>query len=307
MKKILITGAKGFLGSNVSTHFKNLGYETYGIGHGGLSVEESKEIGLDYWKKDDISIKSILEFEQIFDVIVHCGGSGSVGFSVEHPYDDFKKTVDGTLEVLEYMRVHNPNAKLIYPSSPAVQGECEDAPIKEEYIGKPASPYGYHKKIAEDLCQSYSEKFGLKISIVRLFSVYGNGLKKQLLWDACKKIQNSKEEVTFWGTGEETRDFIHISDVLSLFDKVLEKNSSFMIINGGTGVRYPINQIVELIRSYLKKDIKIKFNNQVNIGNPQYYWADIKKIKKINFHNFVKFEDGLNCYVKWFGKEILND
>ena len=57
MKKILITGAKGFLGSNVSKYFKSLGYETYGIGHGGLSVEESKEIELDYWKKDDISIK----------------------------------------------------------------------------------------------------------------------------------------------------------------------------------------------------------------------------------------------------------
>ena len=243
MKSILITGAKGFVGSNVCKHFKQKGYTTYGIGHGGLSVEESKEIGLDYWKKDDISIKAILEFEQIFDVIVHCGGSGSVGFSVEHPYDDFKKTVDGTLEVLEYMRVHNPNAKLIYPSSPAVQGECEDKPIVEEYLGKPASPYGYHKKIAEDLCQSYSEKFGLKISIVRLFSVYGIGLKKQLLWDACKKIQNSKDEVVFWGTGEETRDFIHISDVLYLFDILLKKDDKFTLVNGGTGIKYTIKNI----------------------------------------------------------------
>ncbi len=91
MKTILITGAKGFLGSNVSKYFKNLGYKTYGIGHGGLSIEESQNIGLDYWKKDDISITSILEFNQQFDLIVHCGGSGSVGFSVEHPYDDLKK------------------------------------------------------------------------------------------------------------------------------------------------------------------------------------------------------------------------
>ena len=304
-KKILITGAKGFLGSNVSTHFKNLGYETYGIGHGGLSVEESKEIGLDYWKKDDISIKSILEFEQIFDVIVHCGGSGSVGFSVEHPYDDFKKTVDGTLEVLEYMRVHNPNAKLIYPSSPAVQGECEDAPIKEEYIGKPASPYGYHKKIAEDLCQSYSEKFGLKISIVRLFSVYGIGLKKQLLWDACKKIQNSKDEVVFWGTGEETRDFIHISDVLYLFDILLKKDDKFTLVNGGTGIKYTIKNIVEIIKDLINPNIRIKFNNQVNIGNPIYYWADTQKLENYGFKANKNLEQEIKNYVEWV-KE-LND
>lgn len=298
-KKILITGAKGFLGSNVAKHFKNLGYETYGIGHGGLSVEESKEIGLDFWKKDDISIKSILEFEQTFDVIVHCGGSGSVGFSIEYPYDDFKKTVDGTLEVLEYMRVYNPKAHLIYPSSPAVQGECEDKPIKEEYIGKPASPYGYHKKIAENLCQSYSEKFGLKVSIVRLFSVYGNGLKKQLLWDACKKINNSKDEVLFWGTGEETRDFIHISDVLSLFNILLENGDRFTVINGGTGSKYTIKNVVTIINHLINPKIEIKFNNQVNIGNPIYYWADTQKLENYGFKANQNLEQEIKNYVEW--------
>lgn len=303
-KKILITGAKGFLGSNIVKHFKNLGYETYGIGHGGLSVEESKEIGLDYWKKDDLSIKSILEFEQTFDVIVHCGGSGSVGFSIEHPYDDFKKTVDGTLEVLEYMRVHNPNAHLIYPSSPAVQGECEDKPIKEEYIGKPASPYGYHKKIAENLCQSYSEKFGLKVSIVRLFSVYGNGLKKQLLWDACNKIMKATDDVVFWGTGEETRDFIHIDDVIKIIEKLISIKDKYLVVNGGSGEKHTIHDIVYKIKKLLNSDCNIQFNNRVNKGNPIYYWADIEKLNEIASPHNVSLNNGLEKYVEW-AKEIL--
>ena len=304
-KKILITGAKGFLGSNVAKHFKNLGYETYGIGHGGLSVEESKEIGLDYWKKDHISIKSILEFEQTFDVIVHCGGSGSVGFSIEYPYDDFKKTVDGTLEVLEYMRVHNPNAHLIYPSSPAVQGEHPDTPIKEEYIGKPASPYGYHKKIAEDLCQSYSEKYNLKVSIIRLFSVYGNGLKKQLLWDACKKLQNAKDEVVFWGTGEETRDFIHIDDVLIIVDILLKQDERFILINGGTGVKHSIKDVVEMIRDLDTPSVEIQFNNQINTGNPIYYWANTQKLDKYKIKFTKRLESEIKNYVYWV--KGLND
>ncbi|MDD2448833.1 MAG: NAD(P)-dependent oxidoreductase [Sulfurimonas sp.] len=299
MKKILITGAKGFLGSNTSRYFKNLGYQTYGIGHGGLSVEESQKIGLDYWKKDDVSIESILEFEQKFDLIVHCGGSGSVGFSIEYPYDDFKKTVDGTLEVLEYMRLYNKDAHLIYPSSPAVQGEHPNSPIKECYVGKPASPYGYHKKISEDLCQSYSEKYGLKVSVIRLFSVYGEGLKKQLLWDAYKKIQNADSEVLFWGTGEETRDFIHVNDVLSIITKLLKTDSKFVILNGGTGLKYTIKDVVEMIRDLVNPDVNIGFNKQVNIGNPIYYWADLEKLEKYNFKADIKLEYGIKSFIAW--------
>lgn len=298
-KKILITGAKGFVGSNVARHFKALGYKTYGIGHGELSVEESNEVGLDYWKKDDISITSILEFEQTFDVIVHCGGSGSVGFSVDYPYDDFKKTVDGTLEVLEYIRVHNSDAHLIYPSSPAVQGEHPDAPIHEDYIGKPASPYGYHKKIAEDLCQSYSDKYGITVKIIRLFSVYGNGLQKQLLWDASQKLRDCKGVVVFWGTGSETRDFIHISDVLSLIDTVISKDTQFLIVNGGSGIKYTIAQTVKLMEKILQSNCDIQFNNQTNIGNPIYYWADMTKLNSLNWYPKIHFEDGMQNYVDW--------
>ena len=306
-KTVLVTGAKGFLGSNVSKYFKNLGYTTFGIGHGDLLIDECMSIGLDYWYKSDISVDAIKDIKIDFDVIVHCGGSGSVGFSVENPYQDFKKTVDGTLEVLEYMRLYNPNAYLIYPSSPAVQGEHPNMPISEDYIGKPASPYGYHKKIAEDLCRSYSEKYSLKVSIVRLFSVYGNGLKKQLLWDACNKISNANEDVLFWGTGDETRDFIHVYNVVELFEKCLEINNSFMIINGGIGEKHTIKETVELIRHLLKKEMKIEFNNQVNVGNPQYYWADIHKLEELQMKSNIDFEDGLELFVNWFQKEVVND
>lgn len=303
-KNILITGAKGFLGSNVAKYLKKLGYKTYGIGHGDLLVEECEKIGLDYWYKSDVTINAIRDIGQKFDLIIHCGGSGSVGFSVEHPYDDFKKTVNGTLEVLEYMRLYNQDAHLIYPSSPAVQGECEDKPIKEEYVGKPASPYGYHKKIAEDLCRSYSDKYDIKVSIIRLFSVYGNGLKKQLLWDACNKIINAKTEVEFWGTGEETRDFIHVDDVLKIIEKIRNTDKKYLVINGGSGKKYTIREIVYMIKGLLDSDCKIKFNNQVNEGNPIYYWANVEKLNKIGSYNNVTLNNGLEKYIEWV-KEIL--
>lgn len=299
IKTILVTGAKGFVGSHVASYFKSLGYITYGIGHGYLSADEKQAIGLDYWKQDDITITSILSFEQCFDVIVHCGGSGSVGFSVEQPYLDFKKTVDGTLEVLEYMRVYNPKAHLIYPSSPAVQGECPDIPISESFVGKPASPYGYHKKIAEDLCRSYNEKYNLKVSVIRLFSVYGVGLKKQLLWDACNKIKWATGTVEFWGTGNETRDFIHIDDVLLLISVLLERKEGFLLVNGGTGVKYSVRQVVEMINSYMEKNVLLSFNNKINLGNPIYYWADTATLESIGFSVNAKLELEIKNYIDW--------
>jgi len=304
MKNILITGAKGFLGSNISKYFKSLGYKTYGIGHGDLLVEECRLIGLDYWCKSDVTIKAIKDIKQTFDLIIHCGGSGSVGFSVDHPYDDFKKTVDGTLEVLEYIRLYNPNAHFIYPSSPSVQGECKDEPIREGYVGKPASPYGYHKKIAEDLCRSYSDKYGIKVSIIRFFSVYGNGLKKQLLWDACNKIINAKSEVVFWGTGEETRDFIHVDDVLRIIEKVISIEKKFLIINGGSGEKHTIREVVYMIKGFMNLDCNIKFNNQANEGNPIYYWANVNELNEMGCYHNVNFNIGLEKYVEW-AKKIL--
>ena len=305
MKKILITGAKGFIGSNAAKYFKRLGFRTYGIGRGELSVKASNDIGIDYWKNSEISIKDILDFDEDFDVIIHCAGSGSVSFSVENPYQDFKNTVNGTLEVLEYIRLYNFRAHLIYPSSPAVQGECKNSPIKEEYKGKPLSPYGYHKRIAEDLCQSYNQKYNIKISIVRLYSVYGKGLRKQLLWDAFHKIKQAKDEVTFFGTGNEIRDFIHVEDALFIFETLFKNPERFIIINGGTGHKSTVKSIVEMIRDLVDNSIKIKFDNKVNEGNPSYYCADTIKLEQYGIKVQSKLSQEIKNYINW--TKNLND
>lgn len=306
MKKVLITGAKGFLGSNIANHFAIMGYETYGIGHNNNTFfsGEKERNGLHYWRESDITVQAIKDINQAFDVIVHCGSGSSVGFSIENPYKDFKKTVDGTLKVLEYMRLYNPFAQLIYPSSPAVQGEYPDAPIKENYLGKPVSPYGYHKKITEELCSAYLEMYGIKTKIIRLFSVYGNGLRKQLLWDACKKFLSERSEIEFWGTGNETRDFIHIDDVLSLIDIVVHADKNFIVLNGGSGTRYIIFEVLLMIKTLLGSGAAIRFNNKINTGNPTHYWADMSKLAKLGWTPKVKFEDGLKDYIEWVKKAI---
>ena len=298
--RVLVTGAKGFLGENCCRFFKNLGFEVYGIGHSDLSEREKDEAGLDYWINSDISISSIRKFDVEFELIIHCAGSGSVGFSIENPYVDFKKTVDGTIEVLEFMRLYNINSRLIYPSSPAVQGEHPDTPILESFVGKPTSPYGYHKKMAEDLCRSYSEKFSLNIKVVRLFSVFGVGLKKQLLWDAVNKISGTNPDVEFWGTGKETRDFIHVNDALNIFYGIHKKSdSNFEIVNGGTGKKITIYEVVSKIRSILGSTRALTFNNRVDLGNPIYYCASTEILSNYVRVDFSNFDEDLSNYVRW--------
>ncbi|TWX71925.1 NAD-dependent epimerase/dehydratase family protein [Colwellia demingiae] len=306
-KKVLVTGAKGFIGSNVVKFFKTLGYETFGIGHGQLSEQECKVIDLDYWFQDDVSIEALRNINEKFDVIVHCAGSGSVGFSVNHPYQDFKKTVDGTLELLEYIRLFNKNTYLIYPSSPSVQGQTQSTKISETDVGIPISPYGYHKKIAEELCDSYSKQFGISVAIIRLFSIYGIGLQKQLLWDACSKVYSDKKGIVdFFGTGEESRDFVHISDVLKLIECILKGKKEHVVVNCGTGYGVTIHDVVHMVNSAMDKNPSVIFNNKVDLGNPKHYCADISTSQSLGWMPCVSFQEGLTEYVDWF-MEQKND
>ena len=299
MKKILVTGAYGFLGRNVAKEFKKSGNYVAGIGHGKWDKDEYSKWGLDDWYETTITFEALLNINQKFDVIVHCGGSGSVGFSWENPYEDFQKSVGSTLSVLEYIRLQNTNCKFIYPSSPAVQGNLGHIQIKEEMVATPVSPYGFHKKIAEEICLSYHNNFKIDIGIIRYFSIYGSGLQKQLLWDACKKIYKS-DEVVFFGTGKETRDWIHISDAATLLYNFSCKLEGYEIVNGGTGIETSINEIIAILSENLEKTVKVEFNGVVKEGDPLHFWADTAKLKSLDWKPLINVVDGIKDYVQYF-------
>lgn len=303
MKNVLITGTYGFLGRNVAKEFKSAGYHVVGIGHGKWYEDEYSKWGINEWYETTITFEALLNINKKFDLIVHCGGSGSVGFSHDNPYEDFQKSVQSTLSLLEYIRLQAPNCKFVYPSSPAVQGNLGNVPIKEDMSATPVSPYGFHKKIAEELCLSYHKNFHIDIGVIRYFSIYGNGLKKQLLWDACRKISQA-DEVTFFGTGKETRDWIHVTDAASLLRIFSEKLGGFEIINGGSGTSVQIDKVISLICKYFGKQVNVKFNGTAKEGDPVYFWADNSKALELNWRPKVNLESGLENYVAYF-KELI--
>lgn len=301
---VLITGAAGFIGRNVAKYFSEKGWNVVGIGLGNWGNENFGNWGIDKWIESRVNAKFLMGLKKKPDVIVHCAGSGSVAYSLSNPKKDFEKNVSSILPVLEFMRLSCPNARLIYPSSAAVYGKKEDMRIKENSNLDPISPYGYHKKIAEELCESYSKNFNLNISIIRFFSVYGSGLKKQLLWDACEKMKNARKSVEFFGTGRETRDWLHIKDVSALIYKVAESKNKFEILNGASGKRIEIKEVIRILRKEYGKGMKIIFNGKARSGDPKYYLANTSKTKAMGWLSKIKFKEGIKEYVDFYKNNI---
>lgn len=301
----LITGAHGFVGRHIARHCATHGWRVIGIGHGRWnSVRERTSWGITRWSDAEINVASLLLSEVVPDVIYHCAGSGSVSFSLEQPYQDFHRTVSTTLEVLEYMRLHAPNARLIYPSSAAVYGVVQDMPISEDVFPKPLSPYGSHKLMAENLCREYASHYGLSIAIIRLFSVYGPGLQKQLLWDACQKL--SAGLYSFFGTGAEQRDWLHIDDTVDLLEKATRAASpDCLVINGGTGTGVTVSEILGHLFSVMGAAHRPTFSGALKEGDPAHYIADIEKARALGWKPEITWHQGVGQYAEWFRKHCL--
>ena len=298
-KTVLITGAYGFVGRNACRHYAAAGWTVLGLGHGAWAREEWRRWGLTEWHGADVTLDALLTYAAEPDVIIHCAGSGSVGFSMTHPHQDFQRTVMSTLAVLEFARLHAPRARIVYPSSAGVYGVAEKMPIAESAPARPASPYGVHKKVAEDMCFSYARHFGLGVAIVRLFSVYGTELRKQLLWDACVKIRNDGS--LFFGTGGETRDWLHVDDAISLLAAAGEQASSTCpVVNGGTGAGTSTAEVLaELFKAFGRSDSPA-FSGEIRPGDPLHYEADISGALAWGWRPTTGWRDGVREYARWF-------
>lgn len=303
-KQVIVTGAYGFLGRHVAKVFSDNGYTVIGLGHGTWIRSEWNQWGLSEWHPCDITMESLTTYVQQPDVIIHCAGSGSVGYSLTNPLQDYERTVSTTITLLEFLRLNSPKTSFIYPSSAAVYGIAEKLPLGESAPLNPISPYGVHKKIVEEICQSYATHFAIPVAIARFFSLYGLPLRKQLLWDSCKKIVNNN--FTFYGTGKEVRDWLYVTDAAELlFILSAHASISAPIVNGGSGIGTPVSEIINRIIIKLDKPGIPQFSQQPKTGDPTGYIADIQKVSGFGWKPEIPLETGIDEYVQWFQSGAL--
>ena len=299
-KKILITGSQGYIAKNIAKKLQNKNIIVHGIGRGEWKKKDYFEWGYKNQINGNINLKNLSKFNTKFDYIIHCAGSGTVGLSNNI---DFKNNVESTKLLLEYVKKNQDNVKIIFLSSYSVYGNNYKKPISERTKPNPKSRYAINKKKAEDICVKFSKKFNFDLMILRIASLYGNGLRKQLLYDACLKF--TKGVNVFYGTGKEKRDFIHITDLVNIIANFCLKGfSNINIINCGSGKGRKINAVLKLISKNLNKKIEISFDKKKLNTNPTTLISNIKKLKKLRIYPKKKFEIGIKEYVNWYKKNI---
>jgi UDP-glucose 4-epimerase len=293
--KVLIIGSKGFIGSSLSAYLlAKPGYEVYEC-----------DVVVDYQNENYIVIDAAnSDFHAIFlnndfDICINCSGAASVPDSLIHPLRDYILNTHNVFKVLDAIRMYRPQCKFINLSSAAVYGNPQSLPIMENFTPAPISPYGHHKLQAEVICKEFFDYYGVGTCSLRIFSAYGIGLRKQLLWDLSKKFTNN-DEIELFGNGNESRDFINIKDIVNAIELCMH-NVSFKAdqINIANGTEVTVKQITSIFLKYFGGDKRINFNGTTKAGDPLFWRADISLLKSIGYVAQVEIEAGIREYIEW--------
>lgn len=233
------------------------------------------------------------------DICVNCCGAANVGASFTYPNEDFRLNAALVHDVLEAIRQFSPTTRFLNLSSAAIYGNPARIPVAETSIAAPISPYGWHKQISESICLEYARCFNIGTLSLRPFSVYGPGLKKQLFWDIFQKSK-SAQTIICPGTGDETRDFIHVRDMVQAIWLCIE-NATFdgSAINVANGQGTSIRRAIETLLSAIGWDGVLQFNNLVRDGDPLYWTADITRLKALGYRPAYQFESGISELSTW--------
>lgn len=293
--KVMITGVSGFVGSHLAERFKNCGDIVVGVDRASNSLK-SPDYVCDL-VNDDLCV--ILKKEEP-DILIHCAGIANVQYSVENPNEDFMANTYAVHRLLFSMKECNlTKCRFLFLSSAAVYGQPTELPINEDCRMNPLSPYALHKKMAEDICMYFIENYHFDIKILRIFSTYGPGLKKQLFWDMYRQVRTDGK-LQLWGTGKESRDYIYIDDLVqAIYLIAVEEKKEYVVWNIANGEEVTIENVATVFAKIEMGRCRLKFKNIVREGEPLNWCANIERLKELGYKKKVDLEDGVRRYVVW--------
>jgi UDP-glucose 4-epimerase len=304
LKKILITGGAGFIGSSLISKLLKK-FDIYVIDNLSTGkLENIKIFGakINFFRKNCEDIFHIKLLKKInFHAIIHVAGQASAEKSFEDPYEDIKSNTLSTIRLLEFC-VKNKCKRFIYTSSMSVYGDS-NARVKETDVLNPKSFYGLSKLLSEKYIQMYKPK--IHFTIIRLFNVYGpnqnlKDLKQGMISIYLSQFLNNNKKVLVKGSLKRFRDFIYIDDVVNFLKKIIKnKKTHNKIYNLGLGKKIFIYNLLNKIK--LIGNFKKKIDKKSQTPGDQFgIYANVNKIKKeLNFYPKITLDEGLRKTYLW--------
>lgn len=314
MSTILVTGGAGFIGSHVIDHLLGSGHTVINIDNFNdyydKSIKESNIIGhlnykesyhllrIDISNKEELN-KKLKEFK--IDSIIHLAARAGVRPSIENPYQYYIDNVIGTQNILDYANDYNIK-NLVMASSSSVYGNNKKTPFSEtDLVDNPISPYAATKKTNELQAFTYHHLFGLKIIMLRFFTVYGPRQRPDLAIHKFIKLINQGKPIPLYGDGTTARDYTYIDDIvqgiLSSLNYVETHSSVYEIINLGNNKPVTLNDMVKTIEKTLNLEAIID-KLPMQQGDVEITYADITKAQKLlNYYARTLFFTGIEKFI----------
>lgn len=305
MRKAIVTGGAGFIGSNLVTTLLGLGWSVHVIDDFSVGKKTNLPKENKYFRitvRDIRDVKTMQELLKNAEIVFHLA-TQCVRKSIHDPYLVHSVNTEGTLSVLEASRI-NRIRKVLYCSSSEIYGTASIAPMGENHPKNPTTMYAASKLAGEFYSLSYLRTYGLPVVIVRPFNTYGynehfEGVYGEVIPRFVVRVLNNLP-IHVFGSGEQTRDFTFVSDTVEGIISASEKGKIGEVYNIARGDEVSITTLAQRILSIMNKNIPMCYLEE-RPGDVKRLFADTKKAKKeLGFKAKISLETGLRQYINWF-------
>ena len=305
---VLVTGGAGFIGSNIVARLVREGKDVTVLDNfsSGYRVNLEPFPSVRIIEGDVRDAATVDRAVQGSGVIFHLAASVGNKRSIDDPLSDASVNVLGTLNILEAARKAGVK-KIVVSSSAGIFGELKTLPIREDHPVEPDSPYGCTKLCEEKLSLAYSKLYPMEVVCLRYFNVYGPNQRYDAYGNAIPIFvfrMLKGEKIYIYGDGEQTRDFVHVSDVVRANILAVSADGVSGAFNIASGGRITVNRLVELIMSY-GDGVSVVEHTGRRAGDVLHSLADISKAHtELGYTPEMGMEEGLRSYITWAREEL---
>ena len=315
MGKYIVTGAAGFIASRVCEDLLNDGHSVIGIDN----FDPVYDLRIKEWRLKKFSVhpnfsiyrdsicdreklETIIQAHPEIDGVINLAAKAGVRDSLIDPWSYYETNLTGTLNLLEMCRKNNIK-KFILASTSSIYGENAPYPTPEDAdSSQPLQPYAASKKAAETLCHSYHFLYGIDVTVVRYFTVYGPAGRPSMSMYRFNKWITEGKTVHVFGDGTQTRGFTYLEDI-SRGTILALKPVGFEIINLGGHESISINDLIKKFEAAIGKPAQIEFS-QAHPADMSASWANVEKAKHLlGWSPKFTLDEGIQQVVKWYQQE----